>query len=211
MSIATWYGPQHVLMAVTRAAALHAVDAAATSRWTDAFEPAQIPRKPTAYTGPFGAIPSNGGYYLRAAAAPDTARPLPYAEFFLDGQDLSLASDAEADLWRLRIGVRVTIGSVSSASLPAPVGTAILESQALAVCRLVSVVAADYLRGTALALNVDAFGVCWAEIATPPAPDLTSPQLPTAAGVAAMSAVSYIHVYQRQFAPAGLGQTATNP
>lgn len=208
MTISFWYGGHHAALALLRSIAVNANDAAALPAWADQFEPSTLPNKPTAYAGPFNAIPTNGGYYLRPTRTVDTARRLPFVEVELESQDKEFGSDGLSDRYMVRLTVRATIGASTSSAV---IGQSIVDSQAIALCQLATIVGCDYLRATALSLNADAFGICWSEVERPPSIDLTSPQPPTATGTTAAIASASVVVYQRQFAPAGIGQTSTNP
>jgi hypothetical protein len=118
-------------------------------------------------------------------------------------------TDSEADFVDVRVTVRVCIGAATGTPVN---GQAILESQAIALCTLAVTVAGDYLRATALAADpAGAFGICYSEIRQRPTLDFTGPRQITGTGSAGIYAAATLSVQQRQFAVAGIGQTATNP
>lgn len=210
MSVSFWQSGHHAVACAVKACAANITAATASSAWADVFEPA-IPTVPTAYTTPYGLIPTNGSYYVRPTNSVDTSRPLPFVEFGLDGTDDLLMADDEANWMGVRVRVRVGIGAATANAIN---GQAILEGQALALCTLAATVAADYLRAVALAADPvadRAFGICSADLLQKPAIDLTGPKQATGSGATAVYASAVILVTQRQFAVAGLGQTATNP
>ena len=209
MTVQFWWGSHHAVMCAAKACAENLATAAATNKWTDAFEPSLLPVKPTAYANPYNLVPTNGSFYCRPMRPGDSARPVPFIEFGLETADPTLVTDDEADFMEVRVTIRVCIGTSTGTPIN---GQAILESQALALCTLAVTVAGDYLRATALAADpAGAFGICYAEIRQRPTLDFTGPRQITGTGSAGIYAAATLSVYQRQFAVAGIGQTATNP
>lgn len=203
MTAAKWWSGHHAVLCALHACYTNFAAEKASAEWADAFEPANTPNVPTSFAGQYSAIPQNGGFYLRPIRPTDTSRPLPFVEFFEQSSDKDGPRDSQADLVRVSVGCRIGIGAATNANI---IGQAVLDSQALALCRLASVVACDKLRASALALNPgSAFGICYAQTRQPAAIDLTSPNPPTATGSAAIFAVAYFDVFQRQFNPAGIG------
>jgi hypothetical protein len=211
VSVSFWQSSHHAVACAVKACASNITAAAASSAWADVFEPATLPTVPTSYTTPYSLIPVNGSYYVRLTNSSDTSRPLPFVEFGLESSDPTLLEDGEADWMDVRIRVRVGLGAATANAIN---GQAILEGQALALCTIAATVASDYLRAIALAADPvanRAFGICSCDWSQRPLIDTTGPKQATGAGATAVYASAVLSVVQRQFAVAGLGQTATNP
>lgn len=204
-TVPKWQSGHHAVLCALKATYDNFTAATTASAWADAFRlaPANMPTVPTAFGGQYNAIPTNGSFYLRPTRSVDTSHPLPFVEFFQDSANATLQEDGASAYYEIRIGCRVGIGAITTGG---STGGAILDSQAEALCRMVCVLAADYMRAAGLALDPgNAFGICYAFTDQNAEVDLTTAKPPTANGAAAIIATGYVKAVQRQFNPAGLG------
>ena len=202
-TVTKWQSGHHVVLCALKATYDNFSAAVSSPAWTDAFEVSALPTVPTSFGGQYNAIPQDGSFYLRPTRTTDTSRPVPFVEFFQESADSTLFEDGASQYLTVRVGCRVAIGASTSSGIT---GQAVLDAQAEALCRLVCVTAADYMRAAGLALDPgNAFGICYAQTALQQRIDLTTAKPPTANGTAAILATGYIDAFQRQFNPAGLG------
>lgn len=212
MTLPKWLGPEHVALAAVRACAANLATYAAANWTGDPFLTTPLPGTPTTYS-PAG-VPNDGDFYMRENASPDGSRPIPFVEFWVDGQPSpSQFTDALATIYATRIGIRVRVGSNAGVVVEDPpsvtstaAAIASLHNQAISLCRLAQITTSEYLSATALALEPTAkFGICWNDILSPPAVDNGSPTPADGNGTVTADAVAFIEVYQRLFVPAGIG------
>lgn len=215
MTLAKWYTPGHVALAAVRACAANLAAYAAANWSGDPFLTTPLPGTPTTYS-PTG-VPNDGDFYMRENAAPDGSRPIPFVEFWVDGQPSpSEDTDSEATIYAVRIGIRVRVGSNAGVAVEDPpsvtstaAAIASLHNQAISLCRLAQIVTSEYLRSAGLIYDpTGALGICWNNILSPPAVDSGSPTPADGNGTVTADAVAFIEVYQRMFVPAGIGATS---
>lgn len=219
LNIPAWLGPEHVALAAVRACGDY-MAAYATAGWTsDPFYATPLPATPTSYS-PKG-VPNDGGYYMREAQTSDTPRPIPFVEFWVDGQPtISEYTDSEASIYLVRLGIRARVSSAALVTTVGPPATttstaaqvAALHARAISMCRLAQIVTSNFLREAALYLEpTSAFGICWNDISSPPSLDLGSAAPTDASGTMSADAVAFLDVYQRLYVPAGIAQAPPPP
>jgi len=213
LQVPVWLGPEHITLAAVRACGDNLLSVA-NANWTnDPFIASVFPSTPTSYS-PKG-VPNNGGYYMRELLPSDTARPIPFIEFWIDGQpSVSENTDGMCSIYQVRLGIRARVSSSALKTTVGPPATvtstaaqlASLHNWAISLCRLAQIVTSEYLRSAALSLEpTSGFGICWNDISTPPALDTSSSVPSDGSGSISADAVSYLDVYQRLFVPAGVG------
>jgi hypothetical protein len=219
LQIPVWLGPEHITLAAVRACGDN-LQAVATANWTsDPFLPVTLPATPTSYS-PKG-VPNDGGYYMRENVPTDSPRPIPFIEFWIDGQpSISQFTDGMCSIYQVRLGIRARVSSAALKTTVGPPSTvtstaaqvATLHNWAISLCRLAQITTSEYLASAALALEpTSKFGICWNDILSPPSVDLASPVAPDGNGTISADAVSFLDVYQRLFVPAGIGGNPALP
>ena len=218
LNIPAWLGPEHVALAAVRACGDY-MAAYATANWTsDPFFTTPLPSTPSGYS-PKG-VPNDGGYYMREMQAPDSPRPVPFVEFWVDGQPtISEYTDSEASIYLVRLGIRARVSSAALTVTTSPNTTtstaaqvAALHARAMSMCRLAQIVTSNYLREAALYLEpTSAFGICWNDISAPPSLDIASSVPADGSGSITADAVAFLDVYQRLYVPAGIAQAPPPP
>lgn len=212
LQIPVWLDPGHITLAAVRACGDN-LAAVAAANWTgNPFLPSVLPATPTSFA-PSG-VPNDGGYYMRENVPSDAARPIPFVEFWVDGQPtLSQYTDGMCSIYQVRLGIRARVSSAAFKLIdnkPTIISTAAqvatLHNWAISLCRLAQITTSEFLRDEAIQLEpTSAFGICWNDILSPPSVDLSSPVAPDGNGTISADAVSFIDVYQRLFVPAGIG------
>ena len=213
MTTEVWYGPELVTLAAVRACGDNLAGYASQFN-SNPFYQIPLPPTPTSYS-PTG-VPNDGGFYMREAQTPDTPRPIPFVEFWVDGQPtISQYTDSEASIYLVRLGIRARVSAralqVADPLNPATSTTttaaqlAGVHNRAITLCRLAQVVTSAYLREEALVLDpLGALGICWNDISSPPSLDLGSAAPTDASGTMSADAVAFLDVYQRLYVPAGI-------
>ena len=212
LQIPRWLGPEHVALAAVRACGDN-LSTYATNFWTsDPFFSLPLPSVPTSYS-PKG-VPNDGGYYMREMQAPDAPRPIPFVEFWIDGQpSLSEYTDSEASIYLVRLGIRARVSSAALTTTVGPPATttttaaqaAALHARAISLARLAQIVTSEYLQSAGLSLEpTSALGICWNNISAPPSLDIASSVPSDGSGSISADAVGFLDVYQRLFVPAGI-------
>lgn len=213
INIPRWLGPEHVALAAVRACGDYMAAYAAADWTADPFFTTPLPATPTTYS-PKG-VPNDGGYYMREMQAPDSPRPVPFVEFWVDGQPtISEYTDSEASIYLVRLGIRARVSSAALTVTTSPNTTtstaaqvAALHARAMSMCRLAQVVTSEFLREAALYLeSTSAFGICWNNISSPPSLDIASSVPADGSGSITADAVAFLDVYQRLYVPAGIAQ-----
>jgi hypothetical protein len=152
--------------------------------------------------------------------APDSPRPVPFVEFWVDGQPtISEYTDSEASIYLVRLGIRARVSSAALTVTTSPSTTtstaaqvAALHARAMSMCRLAQIVTSNFLREAALYLEpTSAFGICWNDISAPPSLDIASSVPADGSGSITADAVAFLDVYQRLYVPAGIAQAPPPP
>jgi hypothetical protein len=218
LNIPAWLGPEHVALAAVRACGDYMAAYAAAGWTSDPFFTTPLPSTPSGYS-PKG-VPNDGGYYMREMQAPDSPRPVPFVEFWVDGQPtISEYTDSEASIYLVRLGIRARVSSAALTVTTSPNTTtstaaqvAALHARAMSMCRLAQIVTSNFLRESALYLEpTSAFGICWNDISAPPSLDIASSVPADGSGSITADAVAFIDVYQRLYVPAGIAQASPPP
>lgn len=200
MTVAAWWGTEHVRLCAVRALYVHVPLIAASAEWaSNPFTP-PLPANVTSVDA--NGRPLNGGYYQYAAEPGDTPRPMPFVEVDTLGDPFEAdTTDAEGSLWQVEIVARARIGVEGNASS----SLARAKDQAVTLASVCHIALAQYTIDVARTLDPGgSFGICWAT--TGQLPELRNSSLmPVEQGqqITAVDATCSVVYFQRRYNPAG--------